>query len=81
MAWVLSCQPHDLPVLVATKLVKPLGNSPSNSVKFFCALEVLEYAKDRTLLAKLTNALNQHWQDKNAAKKIRVVLAGTNGQQ
>src|SRR5580692_8470967 len=69
-AWVINCQPHDVPVLVvAARLLKPLGNPPANSVKFFAALEVLEQVKDRNWLAKVTNALNQHWQKKNAAKK------------
>ena len=68
VAWVLNCQPHDVPILVAVKLLKPLGNPPPNSVKLFAALEILELAKDRTWLAKVTNALNQHWQRKNAAK-------------
>jgi hypothetical protein len=54
---------------VAARLLKPLGNPPSNSVKFFAALEVLEQAKDRTWLAKVSNTLNQHWQKKNAAKR------------
>jgi hypothetical protein len=45
-AWVINCQPHDVPVLVAARLLKPLGNPPANSVKFFAALEVLEQAKD-----------------------------------
>jgi hypothetical protein len=69
VAWVLNCQPHDVPVLVAAKLLKPLGNPPANSVKFYRALEVLEQARDRSWLAKVTNALNQHWQRKNANKK------------
>src|SRR6185369_12666846 len=68
-AWVINCQPHDVPILVAARLLKPLGNPPANSVKFFAALEVLEQVKDRTWLAKVTNDLNQHWQRKNAAKK------------
>ena len=68
-AWALNCQPHDVPTLVAAKLLKPLGNPPPNSVKFFAPLEVLELIKDRTWLAKVTNALHQNWQKKNAAKK------------
>jgi hypothetical protein len=68
-AWVLNCQPHDVPVLVAARLLKPLGNPPANSVKFFATRELLEQARDRTWLAKVTNALNQHWQRKNAVKK------------
>lgn len=69
VAWVLNCQPHDVPVLVVAKLLKPLGNPPANSVKFYCALEVLEHSKDRLWLARVTNALNQHWQKKNAMKQ------------
>jgi hypothetical protein len=72
VAWVINCQPHDVPVLVAARLLKPLGNPPQNSVKFFAASEVLEHVKDRTWLAKATNALNQHWQKRNASKKITV---------
>ncbi len=34
-AWVLNCQPHDVPILVAARLLKPLGNPPPNSVKYF----------------------------------------------
>jgi hypothetical protein len=73
-AWVPNCQPHDVPVLVAARLLKPLGNPPPNSVKYFAASEVLEQAKDRTWLAKVTNALNQHWQKKNAAKKTQLQI-------
>jgi len=76
-AWVLNCQPHDVPILVAARLLKPLGNPPPNSVKYFAALEVVELGKDRAWLAKVTNALNQHWQKKNAAKrKQRAELLG-----
>ena len=74
VAWVLNCQAHDVPVLVAARLLKPLGNPPPNSVKFFAALEVLEQANDRGWLAKMTNALNQHWQRKNAAKRNSLVI-------
>jgi len=77
VAYVLNCQPHDVPILVAARLLKPLGSPPSNSVKFFAALEVLELAKDRTWLAKVTTALNQHWQKKNASKKCLEVIPST----
>jgi hypothetical protein len=78
-AWVLNCQPHDVPILVAARLLKPLGSPPPNSVKFFAALEVLEQAKDRTWLAKVTNALNQHWQRRNAAKQTCAGNGASNG--
>lgn len=31
-AWMLNCQPHDVPVLVAARLIKPLGNPPANGI-------------------------------------------------
>ena len=69
-AWVLNCQPHDVPILVAARLLKPLGNPSPYNVKFFAASELLEQVKDRTWLAKVTNALNQHWQKKNRSRKF-----------
>jgi len=69
VAAVLNCQPSDVRILVAVRLLKPLGNPPPNSVKFFAAVELLQLAKDRTWLAKVTSTLCQHWQNKNAAKQ------------
>jgi len=77
-AWVLNCQPHDIPLLVAGRLLKPLGNPQPNSVKFFASVEVLELAKDRAWLARMTNAVNQHWQKKNAARKQEAVGCSDN---
>jgi hypothetical protein len=77
-AWVLNCQPHDLPVLIAARLVKPLGNPVSNGIKFFATSEILESAKDRHWLMKVTGTINQHWQKKNQRKKrfhLAVVVA------
>src|SRR5271155_5002756 len=67
-AWVLNCQPHDVPVLIASRLLKPLGNPAPNSIKFFARDELLELAKDRAWLAKVTSTINQHWHKKNSRK-------------
>lgn len=67
-AWVLNCQAHDVPVLVVARLLKPLGNPQPNSVKYFATVEVLEHAKDRAWLAKVTNAVSHHWKQKNQHK-------------
>lgn len=69
-AWVLNCQAHDVPVLVAARLLKPLGNPQPNSVKYFAAMEVLEHTKDRAWLSKMTNAVSQHWKLKNLQKTL-----------
>lgn len=68
-AWVLNCRPHDVPVLVSSKLLKPLGNPPPNGIKFFATADLLDLVKDRSWLAKVTNAVNLHWQRKNARKR------------
>jgi hypothetical protein len=67
-AWVLNCQLHDMPALVAAKLLKPLGNPPQNGVKFFATREVLELSKDDKWLHRATSAIHQHWHSRNARK-------------
>ncbi len=79
-AWVLNCQAHDVPVLIAARLVKPLGNPPPNGIKFFATADVLESAQDRHWLMKVTATINQHWQKKNQRKKrppVTNILAQT----
>jgi hypothetical protein len=74
VAWLLNCQTHDLPILVATRLLKPLGNPAPNAIKFFDTAELQELVKDRTWLGKVTNAINLHWRKNNAGKKIQPEL-------
>ena len=78
-AWVLNCQPHDIPALVAAKLLKPLGNPPANGIKFFATADLLESAKDRNWLVRMSATIYQHWQHKNARKKCRSLSDATNG--
>ncbi|MBI3867404.1 MAG: hypothetical protein HY299_02650 [Verrucomicrobia bacterium] len=79
VAWVLGCQSHDVPILVATRLLKPLGNPLANSIKFFATSDVLELAKDRNWLVRATTAINQHWHKQNARLRSRSCDATTNG--
>ena len=78
-AWVLNCQPHDVPALVAHRLLKPLGNPAPNAVKFFATADVLELTKDRAWLVKVSNTICQHWQKQNARKKEQVFNSRVNG--
>ena len=68
-AWVLNCQTHDVPILVAARLLRPLGNPPPNGTKYFSTADVLELTKDRSWLGKITNTVCLHWQKKNARKR------------
>jgi hypothetical protein len=68
-AWVLNCQPHDVPALVAAKLLKPMGNPTMNAVKFFATADLLEAVKDRNWLVRVSATIYQHWHKKNARQK------------
>jgi len=74
VAWVLNCQAADVPILVFSRLLKPLGTPTPSSVKYFATLDILDLARDRTWLAKVTNAVAQHWRDRNLRKKEPLVL-------
>jgi hypothetical protein len=69
VAWLLGCQTHDVPILVSTRLLKPLGNPPQNGTKYFSRAEVIELAKDRAWLAKMTQTVSQHWHKRNFRQK------------
>ena len=68
-AWVLNCQVHDIPALVAAKLLKPLGNPPANGIKFFATADLLEAVKDRNWLVRMSATIYQHWHKKNTRQK------------
>lgn len=68
-AWALNCQPHDIPVLVAAHVLKPLGTHSPNSEKYFSTQEVIEKSTDRSWLVKMTSTLYQYWQKRNVAKR------------
>ena len=77
--WVLNCQAHDIPALVTARLLKPLGNPAQNGAKYFATADVLELAKDRGWLVKVTNTICQHWQRQNGRKKTSVSNGSENG--
>jgi hypothetical protein len=76
-AWVLNCQPHDIPVLVAARLLKPLGNPAPNAMKYFAAPELLESSRDQAWLGRITQALQQHWRHKNSRRTPEDMAPGT----
>jgi hypothetical protein len=79
-AWLLGCQPHDVPILIASRLLKPLGNPPQNGIKFFSASEVTEMSRDRAWLAKMTQTVRQHWHKRNVRQKSHSEIGAQNGQ-
>jgi hypothetical protein len=69
-AEVLGFQEHDIPVLISRNLLEPLGKPADNARKYFALVEVLARREDVHWLGKATRTLYQHWQDKNASRKL-----------
>lgn len=66
-AVMLGLAEHDMPVLVRTGLLKPLGNPPPNAVKYFCTAQVLEFAGEHAILNKIRSTVYEYWRGKNSA--------------
>jgi hypothetical protein len=53
---------------MADGLLKPLGRPPRNGLKYFASAELEERRRDTKWLAKASDAIVAHWQNKNARK-------------
>ena len=65
---LLGFQPHDIPILIAAKLLQPLGKPVANSPKYFAACVVEELRSNPEWLDRATRAVTRHWQVKNGKK-------------
>ncbi len=70
-AWLLGFREHDVPVLTASGLLKPLGNPPSNGLKYFAASDIERLRADPTWLHRASACLYRHWQQKNGSRRER----------
>ena len=64
-ALLLGVHEHDVPVLVAARLLLPLGKPAPNAPKYFASVEVVANAENPQWLAEATKALAKHWFRKN----------------
>jgi hypothetical protein len=60
--------PHDIPVLVANDLLKPLGEPLQSSVKYFATVVIKELCENVEWLHEATKVLQGHWAMKNARR-------------
>lgn len=67
-AWFLGFSPHEIPVLMAEGILKPLGHPSRNGHKFFAAVELEDLRRNVKWLAKASDAIVSYWQSKNARK-------------
>jgi hypothetical protein len=67
-AVLLGFQEHDIALLVAAKLLVPLGKPAPNAPKYFAAIDIAERASDSEWLSSATKQLSKHWLRKNQRK-------------
>lgn len=67
-AMFLGVAPHDIPILVAHKLLMPLGNPVQSSVKYFARVVLEELDKDPEWLSRARATVQEHWSMKNARR-------------
>ena len=68
-AWYLGFATHDIPVLVSTGLLKPLGHPPQHAQKYFSHVALEELRNDAKWLARATDTMIAHWRGKNGRKQ------------
>jgi len=64
-AWLLNCQPYDIAVLIAARLLKPLGDPGPNSRKYFAAVEIASLMRNQPWLHRVTRTLQEYWSHRN----------------
>jgi len=65
----LGFNPGDIPILMATKMLKPLGHPPANGQKFFAACELERLRNNADWLGKASDALVRHWRRRNSGSR------------
>jgi hypothetical protein len=68
-AWLLGFKPHDIPVLTAAGLLKPLGNPVRNGVKHYATESLQQFRRDEKWLTRASEVVRQHWLEKNTRKQ------------
>jgi hypothetical protein len=70
-AEILGFLPYEIPVLMSSGLIKPLGRPAPNGHKYFCADEILDLADDRGWLDRATRTLIKHRHEKKLRETER----------
>lgn len=68
-ALLLGFSVHEIPILVAHGLVKPLGHPPVTGVKYFSVAALEELRRDEKWLAKASDCIVQYWRGVNENRK------------
>jgi hypothetical protein len=68
-AWYLGFEPHEITILAATGLLKPLGHPARNATKFFATATLEQLRRDEKWLIRATDAVAAYWKEGNARKR------------
>jgi DNA-binding transcriptional MerR regulator len=65
----LGLSPHEIRILVARGLLKPLGHPAPNGPKYFLTALLDDLKRDEKWHGRATDALQEYWRHKNARKQ------------
>ena len=68
VAWYLGFATHEITILMAEGLLKPLGRPPTTGVKYFSAVSLEELRRDQKWLARASDCVVQYWRGRNEKK-------------
>jgi hypothetical protein len=69
-AWMLGFSTHEIPILTAKNLLKPLGHPASNGPKYFLTATLENLRRDEKWHGKAADAIMDYWRSKNGRKRI-----------
>jgi len=67
-AWFLGFELHEIPILIAGNLLKPLGHPARNGTKFFATQALEQLRRDEKWLARASDAIANYWRARNARR-------------
>lgn len=67
-AWLLGFQEHDIPILIAKGLLRPLGHPAHNGQKFLLTATLEDLRRDEKWFSRASDAVVDYWKDKNNRK-------------
>jgi len=68
-AWMLGFSAHEIPILIAKNLLKPLGHPAHNGPKHFLAAMLEDLRRDEKWHSKAADAVMEYWRYKNSRKQ------------
>ncbi|HVU08068.1 MAG TPA: hypothetical protein VHG89_05950 [Verrucomicrobiae bacterium] len=73
-SWLLGFMPHDISILIAAGLLKPLGQPAPNAVKYFSTVTLCELKQDANWQSRASKEITQHWRKRNLKRNDELTL-------